>query len=208
MRRFHIQEYETVNVDLVRAHQDRIYLIELALDGQVWTGTECLLAEPNVCGIPVGKRIAMGTPEPFSDQETEREALVGALRRLYKLASGRTLYLPQVGIGSGPYGLATHSPRIYRDLCQILADHFGYSQPSNPSFFVSTDRCASMAYHHQLFTEVCTRGGFYMSHFVAEKHGLTLEQLKSHCLVAGKELDAQGRLFPLHRPTYRWTCDE
>lgn len=42
----------------------------------------------------------------------------------------------------------------------------------------------------------------------AERHGLNLEQLKAYCLAAGKELDALGKLYPLHRPTYRWANGE
>lgn len=205
MRLFCIEEYKTVNVDLVRAYPAQIYLIELALDGQAWAGGECVQAEPNVYGIPVGKSIAMGIREPFSDLETEHEVLIEALRKLYKRASGRKLCLPQVGIGSGPYGLAIHSPRIYGDVCRILSNHFGYSQPLPP---VKAGSCESTVYHHQIFTEVCTRGGFYMSHLVAEKYDLTLDQLKAYCQVAGAELETQGRLFPLHRPTYRWACEE
>jgi hypothetical protein len=53
------------------------------------------------------------------------------------------------------------------------------------------------------FAEVCTRGGLYMTHQIAERHGLTLEQLKAHCLAAGNELNALGKVYPLHRPTYR-----
>lgn len=43
-----------------------------------------------------------------------------------------------------------------------------------------------------------------MTDSVAEKHGITLEQLKAYCLIAGRELDAQGRRFPIHLPIYRW----
>lgn len=208
MSRFLIEEYETIDVDVVRANCDHVYAVELTLDGHVCTGTLCVLSEPNTCGIPVRKAIVEDTHVPFSDQETEREALLHALRKLYKLASGRTLRVPKAGIGAGPYGLAAHSPRIYRDLCQILADHFGYHQPSSTPTHPMTGNYVSGTYHHELFKVVCMRGGYYMTSFVAEKHGLTLEQLKAHCLVAGRELEAQGKLFPSHLPTYRWASDD
>lgn len=206
MRRFLIEQYETVDVDVLRANREQIYAVELTLDGQVCNGTRCVLAEPNACGIPVRKAIVEDTHVPFSDQETEREALLQALRRLYRVASGRTLRVPQAGIGAGPHGLATHSPRLYSDLCRILADHFGYRQPIGTPIQASTD--SGTAFHHELFTDVCVRGGFYMASFVAEKYGLTLEQLKSHCLVAGRELEAQGKLFTFQLPTYRWASGE
>jgi len=208
MRRFVVEEYETINVDVLRANCDQVYAVELALDGQICAGTMCILAEPNTCGIPVRKAIINDTPVPFSDQDTEREALLQALRKLYKLASGRTLRMPKAGIGAGPHGLAAHSPRIYRDLCQILGDHFGYRPPSTTSTAYRTGGNVSETYHHELFTEVCKRGGYYMASVVAQKHGLTLDQLKAHCLAAGKELDVQGKLFTLHLPTYRWANGE
>jgi hypothetical protein len=208
MRRFLIEEYETIDVATLRANLDQIYAVELTLDGQVCTGTEHMLAEPNACGIPVRRSIVEGTHVPFSDHETEREALLEGLRRLYRLASGRTLRVPCSGIGGGPHGLAIHSPRIYQDLCQVLADHFGYQQTSSRPTPAAAGGCRSRAYHHELFAEVCKRGGFYMTHLVAEKHGLSLEQLRAHCLVAGRELDAQGKLFPFHLPIYRWANGE
>lgn len=206
MPRFLIEKYETIDVNVLRANRDQIFAVELTLDGQVCTGTGCVLAEPNTFGIPVRKAIVQDAHVPFSDQETEREALLQALRKLYRLASGRTLRVPQAGIGAGPHGLATHSPRIYRDLCQILADHFGYRQPPSTPIQASTD--SGTAFSHELFTDVCVRGGYYMASFVAEKHALTMEQLKAHCLVAGRELEAQGKLFTFQLPTYRWASGE
>jgi hypothetical protein len=208
MSRFLIEEYETVDVAVLRANRDQVYAIELTLDGQVCTGTACILAEPNVCGIPVRKAIVADTHVPFSDQEAEREALLQALRKLYRLASGRKLRLPLAGLGAGPYGLAAHSPRIHRDVCQILADHFGYQQPLVKKAPRMVDNGPGETYHHEVFFELCTRGGFYMTQSVADKHGLTVDELKALCLRAGRELDAQGRIFPMHLPTYRWASGE
>lgn len=204
MSRFQIEEYDTVDVDVVRANHDQIFALELTLDGQVCRGTNCVLAEPNACGIPVLKAIVQDTLVPFTDQEAERDALLQALRKLYKLATGRKLRLPKSGLGAGPYGLAAHSPRIHHDLCQILVNHFGYNPASNTATQVCAGPDSEVAYHHQLFTEVCVGGGVYMAHLVAEKHDLTMEELRGHCLVAGRELDAQRKLFPLHLPIYRW----
>lgn len=208
MSRFQIEEYETVDVDVLRANREQIFALELTLDGQVCSGTNCVLAEPNACGIPVRKTIVQDTHVPFTDQDAERDALLQALRKLYKLASGRKLRMPKSGIGAGPYGLAVHSPRIHHDLCQIFANHFGYQQPSDAVPPANSDTSSNVEYHHQLFTEVCVSGGVYMAHLVAEKHELTMDRLKEHCLAAGRELDAQRKLFPLHLPIYRWARGE
>lgn len=208
MRRFFIQEYETVNVDLLRANPDHVYAIEVTLDQKVYNADEAVLKEPNTCGIPVCRLPALNAYFHFSDQENEREALIEALRKLYRTGRDRTLRMPQAGIGAGPYGLATHSPGIHSELCRILADHFGYRHPLAIATLPSTSKCSSKQYHQELFVEVCTRGGLYMTDQIAERHGLTLEQLKAHCLAAGKELDALGKLYPLHRPIYRWANDD
>jgi hypothetical protein len=208
MRRFLIEKYETIDLDVLRANRDHIYAVELTLDGQVCNGAGLIMNEPNACGIPVRKAIVEDTHVPFSDQEIEHEALLQALRRLYRMATDRTLRLPHTGIGTGPHGLAVHSPRIYRDLCQILADHFGYRHAQSALPYAARNSDIGEVYHHDLFKEVCKRGGFYMTHLVAEKHGLTLDQLKAHCLAAGRELEAEGKLFAFHLPTYRWASGE
>lgn len=204
MRSFVIQEYETVDVDLLRANPDKVYVIDVTLDQKVCSGDLDVLREANICGIPVRNLPTLTARSAFSDQESEREALIEALRKLYKVGRDRTLMMPQSGIGAGPYGLAGHSPGIHGELCRILSEHFGYRHPlsliSQPDSYKVSDR----QYHHELFVEVCTRGGLYVTEQIAERHGLTLEQLKDHCLTAGRELAALGKLYPLHRPIYRW----
>lgn len=208
MRRFFIQEYETVDVALLRANPDHVYAIEVTLDQKVCNADEAVLKEPNTCGIPVCKSSVLNASSAFSDQDNERAALIEALRKLYRTGRDRTLRMPQAGIGAGPYELATHSPGIHGELCRILADHFGYRHPSATATQPRSDKCSSRQYHQELFAEVCTRGGLYMTEQIAERHGLTLEQLKAHCLAAGKELKALGKLYPLHRPIYRWANGE
>lgn len=116
--------------------------------------------------------------------------------------------MPQSGIGAGRYGLAGYSPGIHGELCRILADHFGYHHPLAITTQPSSVECPSRQYHHKLFAEVCTHGGLYVIDQIAERHGLNTTQLKAHCLKAGKELDALGKLYPLHRPIYRWANDD
>lgn len=204
MRRHLIQEYETVDVDLLRSNRDHIYVIEVTLDHKICGGDEAILIEPNTCGIPVCNSAPPNGHAPFSDQENERVALLEALRNLYRTGRDRMLRMPQAGIGAGSYGLAIHSPSIHGELCRILTEHFGYINPSGSATQSSTKRCSSGQYHQQLFAEVCTGGGLYMASHIAERHDLTLEQLKAYCLTAGNELNALGKLYPLHRPIYRW----
>jgi hypothetical protein len=208
MGRFLIQEYTGVDVGLLRASPDHLYVIDITLDHEVCTSDAALLQEPNTCGIPVRRSFAPDSHAAFSDQEHEREALIAALRKLYRTGRNRPLRMPQAGIGAGSFALATHSPAIHGDLCRILADHFGYRHPSALATTPNSVTCSSRPYHHEIFAEVCTRGGLYMTQQIAEKHGLTLEQLKAHCLAAGNELDALGKLYPLHRPIYRWANGE
>jgi hypothetical protein len=47
-----------------------------------------------------------------------------------------------------------------------------------------------------------------MASVIAQQHGLSLEKLKTLCWQAGAELEAQARLYPLHRPIYRWASSE
>lgn len=208
MRRFIIQEYETVDVDLLRANRGHVYVIEVTLDHKVCDGDEAILREPNTCGIPVCNSAEPNAHLPFSDRENERGALLDALRKLYRTGRDRTLRMPQAGIGAGSYGLAIHSPSIHGELCRVLAEHFGYRHPSGIATQPTHGKCSSRQYHQELFAEVCTGGGLYMASHIAERHDLTLEQLKAYCLTAGNELNALGKLYPLHRPIYRWANGE
>jgi hypothetical protein len=208
MRRFLIQEYETVDVDLLRANRDHVYVIEVTLDHKVCSGDEALLVEPNTCGIPVCNSAVPNAHAPFSDQENERVALLHALRKLYRTGRDRTLSMPQAGIGAGSYGLATHSPSIHGELCRVLAEHFGYCHSSGMATQSTQGKSSGGQYHQELFAEVCTGGGLYMASHIAERHDLTLEQLKAYCLTAGNELSALGKLYPLHRPIFRWANGE
>lgn len=201
---FVIQEYENVDVDMLRANPDKVYLIDVTLDQKVCSGDLDVLREANICGIPVRNLPTLTARSAFSDQESELDALIKALRKLYRIGRDRTLMMPQLGIGAGPYGLAGNSPGIYIELCRILAEHFGYHHPLSLISQPDSDKGSDRKYHHELFAEICTRGGLYVIDQIAERHGLTFEQLKDHCLTAGRELAALGKLYPLHRPIYRW----
>jgi uncharacterized protein involved in tolerance to divalent cations len=131
-----------------------------------------------------------------------------SLRQLYSKGRNRTVVFPHVGIGHGPYGLVKHSPRLYSHVCQILEEHFGYQQPSVEQGPIENDQSALLSRHQQVFAHVCTRGGINMASVIAQQHGLSLEDLKILCCQAGAELEAQARLYPLHRSIYRWASSK
>ena len=62
----------------------------------------------------------------FSDRPEEIEAVLTALRELYKLARSRTIVFPAAGIGTGMARMSTLSPEAYSQLRRILSEHFGF----------------------------------------------------------------------------------
>lgn len=207
MSTFRIEKIHSVSVDLLRLNPDRVYVFEDTLDQSGVLGQWAVRDQPNACGIPTRRCAGLTSYSVFTDQEHEFDAVTKALRQLYREGRDRTLVFPQGGIGHGTYGLVHHSPRLYRHLCTILKDHFGFRQPpvhrGSPT---RTDACN--AAHRQLFNMVCTRGGVGMAHAIAEEHGILLEELKKHCLKAGQELAEEGLLFPLLLPIYRWAKEQ
>jgi hypothetical protein len=208
MSLFTLESFQKISVDLLRVNPDRVYVFEDTMDRSGSFGQAAVRQEPNACGIPVRKSPGLTCKAVFSDQDHEFEAVTEALRQLYRKGRNRIVVFPHVGIGHGPYGLVKHSPRLYSHVCQILKDHFGYQQPSVDRGLTDTDQDALLSRHQQVFAQVCTRGGINMASVIAQQHGLTLEELKTLCFQAGAELEAQARLFPLHRPIYRWASSE
>jgi hypothetical protein len=208
MRPFTLEVSRGISVDLLRVNPSWVYVFEDTLDCSSFIGQAMVRGEPNACGIPVRKAPGLTCKSVFSDQAQEFEAVTEALRQLYRKGRNRTVVFPHVGIGHGPYGLVKHSPRLYSHVCQILKDHFGYQQPSVDQGLIDTDQSALLSHHQQVFAQVCTRGGINMASVIAQQYGLSLEELKTLCFQAGAELEAQARLYPLHRPIYRWASNE
>jgi hypothetical protein len=205
---FTLEISQEISVDLLRVNPNKVYVFEDTLDRSGISGPTKVRGEPNACGIPVRKSPGLTCKAVFSDQDDEFEAVTEALRQLYRKGRNRTVVFPHVGIGHGPYGLVKHSPRLYSHVCQILEDHFGYQQPSVDQGPADTDQSTLLSHHQQVFAQVCTRGGINMASVIAQQHGLSLEELKALCCQAGAELQAQARLYPLHRPIYRWASSE
>jgi hypothetical protein len=208
MHPFILEVSQGISVDLLRVNPGRVYVFEDTLDRSSSLGQAMVRGEPNACGIPVRKSPGLTCKAVFSDQDHEFEAVTEALRQLYRKGCNRTVVFPHVGIGHGPYGLVKHSPKLYNHVCHILKNHFGYQQPSVDRGLTDTDQNALLSRHQQVFAQVCTRGGINMASVIAQQHGLSLEELKALCCQVGAELEAQTRLYPLHRPIYRWASSE
>jgi hypothetical protein len=208
MSSFNFEISQEISIDLLRVNPSKIYVFEDTLDQSGACGSVKIRGEPNACGIPVRKAPGLTRRSVFSDQDHEFEAVTEALRQLYRKGRNRTVVFPHVGIGHGPYGLVKHSPRLYSHICQILKDHFGYQQPPVDQGPTATEQSTLLSRHQQVFAHVCTRGGINMASLIAQQHGLSLEELKILCCQAGAELEAQARLYPLHRPIYRWASGE
>lgn len=208
MNPFVLEVFQDISVDLLRLNPSRVYVFEDTLDRSGASGAARVRGEPNACGIPVRKAPGLTCRSVFSDQDHEFEAVTEALRQLYRKGRNRTLVFPQVGIGHGPYGLVNHSPRLYGHVCRILDEHFGYRQPAVDRDATRAEQTAPPSRHQQVFAHVCTRGGLNMASLIAQHYGLSIEELKALCCQAGAELEAQARLYPLHRPIYRWASGE
>lgn len=206
-RRFHIQSSQTLSVHLLRVNPDHLYVYEDTLDRSGRSGQAKVRDEPNAHGIPVRKTPGLMTAALFSDQPCEFEAVTDALRRLYRTGQNRILVFPHTGIGRGPYGVAGHSPRLYDHLCGILDEHFGYQQPALSIRAENGHGPMAPSTPQQLFAQVCTQGGINMASLIAEQHGLSLQELKAMCCMAGAELMLRSQLYPLHRPVYRWASE-
>jgi hypothetical protein len=205
---FSFEASREISINLLRVNPCRVYVFEDTLGRSGSSGSAKVRGEPNACGIPVRKAPGLTCKSVFSDQNDEFEAVTEALRQLYRKGRNRTVVFPHVGIGHGPYGLVKHSPKLYSHVCQILKDHFDYQQPSVDQGLIDTDQVTLLSRHQQVFAHVCTRGGINMASLIAQQHGLSLEELKALCCQAGAELEAQARLYPLHRPIYRWASGE
>lgn len=120
--------------ELCRAHPDEIFVFgdNLIHKGQrAGAGQAAIRFEPNAVGIPT-KRLPSTTDEAyFSDQPDEIEAVVQALRELYKRAKGKTLVFPADGIGTGRAKMKMKSPKVWAKLNQILDDHFQINNGSS-----------------------------------------------------------------------------
>lgn len=71
--------------------------------------------------------------------------------------------------------------------------------PSNPF--------EGLPLHQLLFLKIRDGGGPKVAHGVADLHGITVEELKAQCRLAGEELIAErGELLVHEQTVYDWAC--
>ncbi len=121
-----------LSVELLRANPARVYVFGDNLLKRGTAGQAIIRAEPNAFGIPTKRLPSMSERAFFSDRDDEREALLSALRELFVLAKTREIVFPEAGLGTGLAQMARRSPMIYRQMCEILQEHFGFDQPQEP----------------------------------------------------------------------------
>ena len=88
-------------------------------------GQAVIRYEPNSFGIPTKREPATYDVSFFSDAGEERAAVLQALRDLYVKAKHGTIVFPADGIGTGLARMRTRSPKLYKEMCEILETHFG-----------------------------------------------------------------------------------
>lgn len=123
------------SVELTRQSPEKIFVFGDNLLGRGGGGQAVIRFEENSFGIPTKRAPSMRNEDFFSDREDELEAVKAALRELYKKAAheNRIIVFPSAGLGTGLAQMPSRSPRIYEEMCLILARHFGVAVPMKNS---------------------------------------------------------------------------
>ncbi len=122
-------EVEAVfTVEMARCNPDKVFVFGDNLVQRGRGGQAIIRFEPNAFGIPTKRSPRMDDDAFFADREDERQALIVALRKLYKLGETRTLVLPKVGLGTGMAQMEKRSPVLFAMMGSILSEHFGFDQ--------------------------------------------------------------------------------
>ncbi len=123
-----IEVVSLYDVALLRQHRDKVFVFGDNLLRSGKAGQAVIRSESNAFGVPTKRLPSMGPGAFFSDRPDEREAVLAALRSLYALGQSRIVVFPSAGLGTGLAQMARHSPSIYREMTQVLKQHFGYVQ--------------------------------------------------------------------------------
>lgn len=118
-----IRYEENYSPSLLQQYRDEIFVFEDTMQGKGKTGYAVVRAEPNAFGIPTKRLATKSANSFFSDQPDEVEAMVKALRELYRAGAGKTLVFPLDGFGVAGK-LEEKSPEAWSKLQSILKDHF------------------------------------------------------------------------------------
>lgn len=117
------------SVELLRANPDKIFVFGDNLLRRGTAGQAIVRHEPNTFGVPTKRAPSMRASSFFSDQPDERQAVLVALRNLFVLARSKTVVFPSAGLGTGLAQMAIKSPNVYREMCEVLSEYFGFDQP-------------------------------------------------------------------------------
>lgn len=115
-------------IELLRAHPDKVFVFGDNLLRRGTGGQAVVRHEPNAFGVPTKRAPSMQHNSFFSDRDNERQAVLIALRNLYALARKQAVVFPAAGLGTGLAQMPTKSPNVYREMCEVLAEYFGFDQ--------------------------------------------------------------------------------
>lgn len=122
-----IRYEKKITKEMCQANPDEIFVYgdNLIKKGKApGAGQAEIRDEANAAGIPT-KRLPSNKDEAFfSDQPEEVEAVVQALRDLYKRARGKTVVFPKDGIGTGRAKMKDKSPQAWKKMNEILDSFF------------------------------------------------------------------------------------
>lgn len=114
--------------ELARQHPDKVFVYGDNLARRGRGGQAIIRFEENAFGVPTKRSSRMDSEALFADRDDERAAVLAALRVLFQLSRSRTLVFPQAGLGTGLAQMPQRSPGLYREMCSILREHFGFDQ--------------------------------------------------------------------------------
>lgn len=115
---------DNLSVEQCRANPGHIYVFGDNLARSGCAGQAIVRGEPNIFGVPTKRYPSMHVGAFFSDANCEREHILRALRELYVIGKRHTLVFPANGLGTGMAKMPEKSPRLYKEMCDILRDHF------------------------------------------------------------------------------------
>lgn len=114
--------------ELARQHPDKVFVFGDNLARRGRGGQAIIRFEENAFGVPTKRSPRMDSEAFFGDRDDERAAVLATLRELFKIARTRTIVFPQAGLGTGLAQMSQRSPQLYREMCGILRQHFGFDQ--------------------------------------------------------------------------------
>ena len=115
-----VETVPRLSVPLLRNNPDKVYLFGDNLRGWGKKGQAVIRDEPNAVGIPTKKAPSMASNAFFTD--AEYEANVKAIDEAFaNIPAGRTVVLPEAGLGTGLARLEQTAPRTFAYLNEKIA---------------------------------------------------------------------------------------